>query len=116
MFVLKIFMIKSILYLYYYKNYSDSSIKKFYNDFIQQTHSIISYGEFGNWVRGNVNYTRDPKNLYNLGVAMNDEYIMQNYLLIHEEGKKIQTFNLKLSKTLKKIVKNHVFRELLYRF
>ena len=50
------------LALYNYKNYS--SIKKFHDDFTQETKSMISYGEFGNWVRGNVNYTMDPEHLY----------------------------------------------------
>ena len=87
---------------YFIRNYR--TIKSFYRDFINKTDSTISYGEFGNWVRGNVNYVLDPNHLYNLGQLMNDSFFCDNYLLICEEGKKIQAFNLNLTKKLKKLV------------
>jgi len=87
---------------YYFRNYD--RITDFYKDFTTKTSSTISYAEFGNWVRGNVNYTQDPEHLYNLGLLLDDPYFLDNYLLIHEEGKKIQSFNLNLSKKLKYLV------------
>ncbi|MBN1213838.1 MAG: hypothetical protein JXA99_00195 [Candidatus Lokiarchaeota archaeon] len=87
---------------FYNKNYNN--YKKFYNDFIHNYPDSISYNEFKEWIKGNVNYTNDPINLYNLGVLMDDAFFMDDYYSIHEEGKKIQKFNIRLSKKMKKLI------------
>lgn len=90
---------------YYIKNRDRyTSYKKFHTQFVETTPSEISSVQFNNWVKGNTNYTLDPLNFYYLGEFMQDEFFIDNYKIICEEGKKIQRFNQKLSRTLKKLV------------
>ena len=94
---------KGRLATFYLKNYHNKN-KVFHKKFVESTPSTITYPQFSNWVKGNINYTRDPMNLYYLGEIMEDEFFKDNYKLIHTEGIKIQTFNQKLSKRIKKLV------------
>ena len=87
---------------YYLTNFN--KYKKFHAEFIENTPSTISSVQFNNWIKGNTNYTLEPLNFYYLGEFMRETFFTNNYKLICEEGKKIQKFNQKLSKKLKKLV------------
>ncbi|MHA1250551.1 MAG: DISARM anti-phage system protein DrmE domain-containing protein [Candidatus Helarchaeota archaeon] len=87
---------------FFVRNYS--TYKDFFRDFNRNYPDSISYNEFKEWVKGNINYTQDPKHLYKLGELMNDSFFINNYNIIHQEGRKIQTFNLKLSRKIKKLI------------
>ena len=90
---------------YYLKNFSSyKSYNKFHRKFIEETKSTISSVQFSNWVKGRTTYTKDALNLYYLGEFMKDSFFMENYKTIQEEGLKRQTFNIKLSRKLKKLI------------
>ncbi|MFW9939414.1 MAG: hypothetical protein ACFFFT_00140 [Candidatus Thorarchaeota archaeon] len=93
---------KGRLATFYLKNFNN--YREFHKKFINSTPSTITGPQFSNWVKGNTNYTKDPMNLYYLGEIMEDDFFMENYKLIHTEGIKIQSFNQKLSKRIKKLV------------
>lgn len=87
---------------FYYNNYKNYS--KFYNDFKASCKSTISYTEFKKWVKGEVNAPLDPENLNYLGQVMNDSFILENFELICQEGRKIQKFHIRIGKLLKKLI------------
>lgn len=87
---------------YYLANFS--KYKSFYKRFKENTPSTISSVQFNNWVKGKTNYTLKPMNFYYLGELMRDDFFTDNFKLICEEGKKIQKFNQKLSRKIKKLV------------
>jgi len=87
---------------FYLNNYT--TYMEFFKDFDRNFPKSISYNEFKNWVKGYVNYTKDPKHLFKLGELMNDPFFMDNYHLINQEGRKVQIFNMKLSRKLKKLI------------
>ena len=87
---------------YYLKNFSNYN--KFHRRFTEETKSTISSAQFNNWVKGRTTYTKDALNLYYLGEFMKDSFFIENYKTIQEEGLKRQTFNIKLSRKLKKLI------------
>ncbi|MBD3215248.1 MAG: hypothetical protein GF311_21755 [Candidatus Lokiarchaeota archaeon] len=95
---------------YFLNNYS--YYKDFHRDFIKNTDSQISYNEFRHWIKGEVNYTKDPIDLYNLGKLMNDPFFIDNYIQINREGTKIQIYHQKITRRIKKIIKNILDRNI----
>ena len=93
---------KGALSKFYFGNYKTYS--KFYKDFKASCKSTISYGEFMKWVKGEVNAPLDPENLNYLGQIMNNPYILENFELICQEGRKIQKFHIRIGKLLKKLI------------
>ena len=87
---------------FYYNNYKKYS--QFYKDFKSSCRSIISYGEFKKWVKGEVNAPLDPENLKYLGQIMNDSFILENFEFICQEGRKIQKSQIRIGKLLKKLI------------
>ncbi|MHA1820711.1 MAG: DISARM anti-phage system protein DrmE domain-containing protein [Promethearchaeota archaeon] len=97
---------QNIISSYFIDNYKKNSlrIKDFYNDYCKICETPVTIVTFRNWINGKVSYTRDPKNLYYLGELMKENFLIDEYQEIFNEGKKLQKIHKIISEKLKKII------------
>lgn len=86
------------------------SLKAFYEIYKEycdiNSESPIGYQTVRNWARGYIIAPNDPNDLKRLGAILNDDYLSENYISMHNEARKLRGLNVRMGRKLSSLIKD----------
>lgn len=87
----------------------DLSLKAFYKLYEKycndNSEDYKGYQTVRNWARGYTIAPKDPTDLKKLAIIMGDEYLLENYISMHIEARKLRSLNMRMGRKLSSLIK-----------